>query len=157
MRQRVFASAVLGLGLALSAATAAAEDGGARSVDAAWLKGVKANDLEAVVACYAPDAVLWLPDAPEARGTKAIRDTYAGLLGANTVVDASLTDAVYQTSGDMSTAWGHFTLALKPRKGGDTVVLKGRFLSVSKNMGGKWQYVADLASAEPPPPAAAGK
>ena len=76
----------------------AAEEG-AKDVDAAWLKAVKANDVDAVVACYWPDAVMWLPDAPEARGEKAIRAAYAGLLGANTVVDASLTDAVYQTSG----------------------------------------------------------
>jgi len=145
---------VLACGLALSAA-ALAEEGGAKSVDAAWLKAIKANDIEAIVACYAPDAVLWLPDAPEARGTKAIRETYAGLLGVNSVADATLTNAVYQTAGDLSTAWGNFTLTLKPKKGGDTVVMKGRFTSVSKKAGGKWQYVADLASAEPPPPAPA--
>jgi len=145
---------VLACGLALSAA-ALAEEGGAKSVDAAWLKAIKANDIEAIVACYAPDAVLWLPDAPEARGTKAIRETYAGLLGVNSVADATLTNAVYQTAGDLSTAWGNFTLTFKPKKGGDTVVMKGRFTSVSKKAGGKWQYVADLASAEPPPPAPA--
>jgi len=154
MKTRFAGSVVLACGLALSAA-ALAEEGGAKSVDAAWLKAIKGNDVEAIVACYAPDAVLWLPDAPEARGTKAIRETYAGLLGVNAVADATLTNAVYQTSGDLSTAWGNFTLTLKPKKGGDTVVMKGRFTSVSKNAGGKWQYVADLASAEPPPPAPA--
>ncbi len=142
------------LACALGAAAALGEDG-AKAVDAAWLKAVKANDVEALVACYWPDAVMWLPDAPEARGEKAIRAAYAGLLGANTVVDASLTNAMYQTSGDLSTAWGNFMLNLKPRAGGDSVVMKGRFVSVSKKAGGKWRYVADLASVEPAPPAPA--
>jgi ketosteroid isomerase-like protein len=157
MKTRIAASVVLACGLALCAALA--EEGGAKSVDAAWLKAVKANDVDALVACYAPDAVMWLPDTPEARGSRAIRDAYAGLLGANTVVDATLTNAVYQTSGDLSTAWGHFTLSLKPRKGGDTVVMKGRFVVAARNAGGKWQYVADHASVEPvpPPPPAAAK
>ena len=152
MRRKILPLLACVFGLAAAVTMAAAEEG-AKDVDAAWLKAVKANDVNAIVACYWPDAVMWLPDAPEARGEKAIRAAYAGLLGANTVVDASLTDAVYQTSGDLSTGWGHFTLVLKPKAGGDNLVLKGRFLIVSKKSGGKWRYAADLASAEPPPPA----
>ncbi len=154
MRRRILPllACLFVFGLAAAATVGAAEEGG-KGVDAAWLKAVKANDVDALVACYWPDAVMWLPDAPEARGEKAIRAAYAGLLGANTVVDASLADAVYQTSGDLSTAWGHFTLVLKPKAGGDNIVLKGRFLNVSKKSGGQWRYAADLASAEPPPPA----
>lgn len=149
MRTR-FAAAALACGIVLSAAALRAEEG-AKSVDAAWLKAVKANDVDALVACYAGDAVLWLPDAPEARGSKAIRDAYAGLLAANTVVDATIVNAVYQTSGDLSTGWGNFTLTLKPKKGGDAVTMKGRFVDVTKKTGGKWAYVADLASADPAP------
>lgn len=149
MRTR-FAAAALAFGILLSAAALPAEDG-AKSVDAAWLKAIKANDVDALVACYAPDAVMWLPDAPEARGSKAIRDAYAGLLAANTVADASISNAVYQTSGDLSTGWGNFTLTLKPKTGGDAVTMKGRFAVVSKKKGGKWAYAADLASADPAP------
>jgi ketosteroid isomerase-like protein len=155
MRTR-FAATALACGFLLSAAALPAEEG-AKSVDAAWLKAVKANDVAALVACYAPDAVMWLPDAPEARGSKAIHDAYAGLLAANTVVDATIANEVYQTSGDLSTGWGNFTLTLKPKKGGDPVTMKGRFAVVSKKAGGKWVYAADLASADPapaPPPAA---
>ena len=69
-----------------------AADGGAKGVDAAWMKAMKANDLDAVMACYASDAVLWLPGAPEARGANAIRAAYQGFFAANTVQDAALTD-----------------------------------------------------------------
>jgi ketosteroid isomerase-like protein len=154
MRRTILA--VLACTLVLAAARAAAEDG-AKQVDTAWLKAIKANDVDALVACYAPDAVLWLPDAPEARGEKAIRATYAGLLAANTVVDASLSNVVYNTGGrntegEISTSWGNFTLVLKPKAGGANVVMKGRFLSASRPQGGRWRYIAAHASAEPSPP-----
>ena len=95
---------VLACLVGLAAGVAIAEEG-AKSLDAAWVKAMKANDVDAVVALYATDAVLWLPDAPEARGEKAIRATYAGLLAANTVVDASLSNGVYHPWGDVSTAY----------------------------------------------------
>ena len=135
------------------ARAAEAQEQGAKAVDAAWLKAVKANDVEALVACYAPDAVLWLPGAPEARGAKTIRDAYSGLLAANKVTDASIVNAAYQTSGDLSAGWGNFTLSLQPKNGGAPIIMKGRFIDVAKKIGGKWLYVADQASADPPPPA----
>jgi ketosteroid isomerase-like protein len=143
---------------ALMPLAALAADGGAKDVDAAWLKAMRANDLDGVVACYAPDAVMWFPDAPEARGTKAIRDIYMGYFSTYTVSDVTLPNSVYQTSGDLSTGWGNFTMTLQPKKGGDPVVMKGRFIDVAKRSGGKWLYVADHASATPvPPPPAAAK
>jgi uncharacterized protein (TIGR02246 family) len=134
-----------------------AQDGGIKATDAAWLKAIKANDLEALVACYAPDAVMWLPGAPEARGSKQIREAYDGLLKTFTVKGASLSNTVYQTSGDLSTGWGNFVLELQPKNGGAPGALRGRFTAVSKKIGGKWLYVADNASADPPPPPATPK
>jgi uncharacterized protein (TIGR02246 family) len=143
---------ILACVLGLAASRAAAEEG-AKSLDASWVNAMKAGDVNAVVALYAPDAVLWLPDAPEARGEKAIRATYAGMLGAYTVADASLTNAVYHPYGDVSIQWGNFTLVLKPKAGGQNVVMKGRFMSAAKKSDGQWRYIADHASAEPPPAA----
>jgi len=80
-------------------------------------------------------------------------DPYKALLDANTMTDASLTNTSYQTSGDVSAGYGNYVLTLQPKKGGAPVVLKGRFIDVAKKVGGKWVYVADLASNEPPPPA----
>ncbi len=150
MRTNGYRTGFLVFAMALAPLAAVAEDG-SKAVDEAWLKGMKTNNLEAIVACYAPDAVLWLPGAPEARGSKAIRDVYAGLLSSFTVADVSLTNAAYQTSGDLSAAWGNFAMTLQPKDGGSPVVSKGRFTSASKKIGGKWVYVADHASDEPPP------
>src|SRR4051812_1244476 len=79
---------------------------GAESVDHAWMKAMKAGDLEAVMACYAPDAALWMPGAPETSGEKAIRAAFQGLFAQNKVQDVAITDAHYKTSGNVSTGWG---------------------------------------------------
>ena len=152
MRRMILPVLAMACLLGFAAAVVTAEEG-AKALDDAWMKAMKANDVNAVVALYAPDAVLWLPDAPEARGEKAIRATYAGMLGAYTVVDASLSNAVYKPWGDVSTQWGNFTLVLKPKAGGQNVTMNGRFMSAAKKSGGQWRYIADHASAEPPPPA----
>lgn len=130
---------------------AAAPDG-AEGVDEAWRKAITGNDLNAVVSVYADDAVMWLPDAPEAKGREAIRKSYAGLLAANTVTGATLTNTHYESSGSLSVGWGNFTLTLSPKAGGDSVTLSGRFSVIAKKDGGKWVYVVDHASADPAPP-----
>jgi uncharacterized protein (TIGR02246 family) len=142
---------VLGIGAIALASTLSAQET-PKDADAAWMKAMKANDLSAVVALYAPDAVMWFPEAPEARGTDAIRKTYAGYFDAYTVADVALTNVVHQTSGDLDANWGNYMFDLRPKKGGDPVVLKGRFTAVMKKIGGKWLLVADHASATPAPP-----
>jgi uncharacterized protein (TIGR02246 family) len=152
----VLFSCVLALGLqALGDDTkkTEAKATGVKALDEAWTKAILANDLDAVVACYAPDAVLWGPGDPEAKGEKAIRDTYAGLLKDNTVKDAKLTDAHYHMVGKSSVGWGHFSLTMVPKAGGAPVTMTGRYTAVAVEKNGKWVYIADHASAEPPPPA----
>src|SRR5919201_1407358 len=84
--------------LLASALTAHAADSPTKEVDAAWIKAMKANDVDAVVKCYAPDAIAALPGAPLARGDKAIRAVYEGLLGANTVTDVSISEIGHRQS-----------------------------------------------------------
>jgi uncharacterized protein (TIGR02246 family) len=151
MRYRSAFAVVLLLVALMVTARANAADTGAQIVDAAWISAIKANDIDAVMKCYAPDAIMWLPDAPTARGAKAIRAAYEGLLSANTVKDATLSEVTYRTVGKASLAWGNFSLTLVPKAGGDQVVMKGRFTEIAERRGGKWVYIVDHASAEPAP------
>jgi uncharacterized protein (TIGR02246 family) len=151
MRYRAAFAVVLLLVALMVTARANAADSGAQIVDAAWISAIKANDIDAVMKCYAPDAIMWLPDAPTARGAKAIRAAYEGLLSANTVKDATLSEVTYRTVGKASLAWGNFSLTLVPKAGGDQVVMKGRFTEIAERRGGKWVYIVDHASAEPAP------
>lgn len=136
----------------ISCATASAAPAGAQAVDEAWRKAITANDLDGIMAVYAADAVMWLPDTPEAKGRDAIRKSYAALLAANTVTGATLANTHYQTSGDLSVGWGDFTLTLTPKDGGNLVTMTGRFSVIARNQDGKWVYVVDHASAQPAPP-----
>ena len=147
---RMLILALLFFCISFAAATAASD--GAQAVDEAWRKAIIANDLNAIIAAYADDAVMWLPDAPEAKGREDIRKSYAGLLAANTVTGATLSNTHYQTSGNLSVGWGNFTLTLSPKAGANPVTLSGRFSVIARKAGGSWVYVVDHASAEPPPP-----
>lgn len=127
---------------------------GVRAVDDAWAAAVKANDLDAVMRCYAPDAVAWLPDSPEARGDAAIRETYRALFAANRIEDAKFSDARYEKVGDRSFGWGKVQLTLVPRPSGKPVTMSGRFSEMAEKRNGRWVYLLDHASAEPAPAAA---
>ncbi len=152
----LFAAIVCGvLAGAASASAAPAAPEGVEAVDAAWMKAFKANDIEAVMACYAPDAVAWLPDSPEARGEKAIRETYRGLFAANTIQDVSASDVHYQTVGSRSVGWGRFVMTLVPKGGGKPVAAPGRFVEMAEKRNGRWVYVVDHASMDPAPTPAA--
>ena len=126
-----------------------AAETGAQSVDSSWIKAMKANDLEAVLKTYASDAVVWLPQVKEARGEKAIRSVYEGLLSANTVTEVTLSETGYRTMGKVSVGWGRFSLTLAPKSGGSPVVMTGRYTDIAEQRGGRWVYVVDHASAEP--------
>jgi len=125
---------------------------GAAAVDARWAAAVKSNDLEAVVSCYAPDAVMWLPDAAEQRGEKAIREFYKGLLTSNVVKDVVFTNTHYDSSRDLGTGWGDVSLTFQPKSGGPPMVMKGRFTVIAKRHEGQWVYAVDHASSIPDKP-----
>ena len=146
------ALAIVGIAIA----PAGAQEHGAKVVDDAWTKAANAGDVEALVALYAPDAVLYAPDSMEARGTAAIRALYSEMFAANTVSNASIT-ATYQTSGDLSTGWGTAALTMTPKAGGAAQTFSVRVTAVAKKVNGKWLYVADHASVPAGPAPAPGK
>jgi len=143
---RIAAVTVLMLAWALPCGAA---EMGPQAVDAAWVKGMKANDLDAIMKCYAPDAVAWLPDMREARGATAIRAAYQEIMSANTVKDVALMDTKYKTTGTLAAGWGKFSLTLVSKADGKTTVMTGRFNEVAERRAGKWVYIVDHASAEP--------
>lgn len=120
--------------------------GGVATVEDAWAAGMKANDLDAIMKCYASDAILYMPGAPRLVGTTAIRGAYEGWLGANTITDVQLKDRGAQTAGTMSTGWGEFDITMTPKAGGDAVHMTGRYTETAVKRAGKWVYLVDHAS-----------
>lgn len=72
------------------------------------------GDLEAAVACFAPDACLLLADGTAVHGTAAIRARLAGLIAGGAEVEIELTGVI--VAGD--TALAHERWALRPGAGG---------------------------------------
>jgi len=126
-----------------------AEDG-AKMVDDAWKAAVLAGNLDAVVALYAPDAVMYPPDAMSVVGTEAIRENWTGFLATFTVNEVSF-EGRYGTEGDVSWGAGLWKLTVTPKPDGEPMVLEGRASSVCKKIDGKWLYLVDHASMPMPP------
>lgn len=141
---------VVGLGLLGLAVPAMAQEHGAQIVDQAWAEAMKANDLEAIVALYAPDAVAYFPDG-DLQGIEAIRSYWAGFLAAFTVEDAT-NEGAYETLGDTSLGYGHWSMTAIPKAGGEPLQMQGRATVVVKKVGGRWQYQVDHASVPLAPP-----
>jgi ketosteroid isomerase-like protein len=155
MKQRI--GALIVLGLALAGRPMSGAEAGAASVDIAWREAMLANDVDKVVACYASDAVLWMPGARASHGHDAIRAAYEAFFSANNVKDVVISDTHYKESGNVSAGWGSIVMTIVPRAGGPQVVMKGRYTEVCAQDGKRWVYVADHASADPEPSAVPAK
>jgi uncharacterized protein (TIGR02246 family) len=148
MRETTKVAAALLLGLACVPAWAdevSAQD--------CFLPAFKASDADAVTACYAEDAVLWIPGQPMAKGREAIHAALAGFFAMVSIKDMTITPMGGSTVGDDATSWGTFVLVAVDRKSGAESTEVGRYVDVSRKIDGKWVYVVDHASDDPPPPA----
>ncbi len=148
-RFALIASAVLLGASALPAAMA--RPAAPVSSNACWLAAFKAGDADKVAACYAPDAVMWFPGGPVAKGRVAIRAGYEGYFTAFTIKEAQLMRMGKKAMGDSVTTWGTFKIVMSPKAGGADVTEVGRYTDVSQKIGGKWVYIVDHASDDPVP------
>jgi uncharacterized protein (TIGR02246 family) len=147
MRKTTRITLALLLGLALAPAWAQEDESAADC----FLRGFKAGDADAVAACYAADAVLWIPGQPMAKGTQQIHDSLAGYFAAYTIKDMTITKLGGSEVGDDAVAWGTFTIVAIARDTGKESTEVGRYVDVSRKIDGKWVYVVDHASDDPAP------
>jgi uncharacterized protein (TIGR02246 family) len=120
--------------------------GGPQALDEAWKTAMLAGDLDAIAACYAPDAVMIAPGAPPARGRDAILATYQAMFGGVKVVGIEFSDSHYESSGSLGAAWGTASITMTHPGAEGSMTLVASFTSVSKKIGGKWVYVVDHVS-----------
>jgi uncharacterized protein (TIGR02246 family) len=121
------------------------------AADQAWKKAMVAGDIDALVACYASDAIGWFPDTPPAKGKDAIRQAFAGMLKNNTIAVDLTNTHYYECRNDMALGWGEYTITVTPKAGGNPITATGRFSEVLRKERGKWVYVMDHASPNPAP------
>lgn len=112
----------------------------------AFMKAFRENDVEAIAALYAEDAVFYPTDTMAVKGAKDIRANFAGFLGAFTVKEAISSEVQHLTRGDLSFSWGKWGGTIVPKAGGEPIRFEGRFSDLSKLVDGKWVYILDHAS-----------
>jgi ketosteroid isomerase-like protein len=151
--RRDFATALLVAGLAAAMPVSAA--GSAGDVGDAWIKAVTASDIEAMMKLYADNAVAWFPDEPEHQGAAAIRASYKDLFDKYKVNSAALTNRHSEGDGKHESHWGNFSMAVTQKSDGRSMTWTGRYTDVTELRKGHWVYLADHASGDPPPAAAA--
>ena len=115
-----------------------------------FMAALRANDIEGLVMCYTADATNFAIDSMSGIGSESVRASWGGFFEAFTITAAELSDKHLEVSGDLAAAWGLFTITTVPAGGGDTVVIKGRYMDVAKNFDGRWLYIADHASVPVP-------
>ena len=94
-------SLLAGLCLTVLLSTPAfAADSGARALDSAFVKGVKAGDVEAVMALYASDATLYPPGEMAAKG----RDTFVLRVRGKSMIEDHIDDGDYVVVQSQNTA-----------------------------------------------------
>ncbi|WEN14243.1 nuclear transport factor 2 family protein [Rhodanobacter sp. AS-Z3] len=120
------------------------------SATACWQPAFLAGDADAVAKCYAADAVFWLPGVPTMRGRAAIREGYAGFFADIKVKSAKLVEMGRFAHGDEVSTWGTFTVVSMSKKDGKEMTEHGRYTDVSRRIDGRWVYLVDHASDDPP-------
>jgi uncharacterized protein (TIGR02246 family) len=161
-RMKAFKSTAMFVGVSLALAAMAApsfaEDPSAEvaaihAVDQVWEKAYNAGDVDTVVGLYAEHAILLPPGAPRASGKAAIRSFFASDMAASAkdgvkfVLGAKPDGGV---SGDLG--WASGTYIVKDKTG--HTIESGKYLSVSRKIGGKWLYIRDTWNSDGAPPRA---
>ena len=154
------AAALLVAGATLASLPALAADGHAADVaaleaaDQAWVKAFNSGNADAAAALYDEKGALLPPNVPAVNGRAAIRDFLAKEMAEAKKAGIAFTLGARPagaSSGDMG--WQSGSYAVKDKSG--KVLEAGKYLSVSRKVGGKWLYVRDTWNADAPPPASA--
>ncbi len=112
----------------------------------AFSAAVRANDAEAVAACYTKDATSYAVDAMVETGREAVLKSWQRFFSAYKVKDITLTDRTMEIMGDTAVAWGMFIMNVETTDEGKPIEMHGRYTDVSKKVAGQWLYVFDHAS-----------
>jgi len=147
-RSRLSATLLLCVGAMVAGVATGKEK--AKSAADCFTPAFKAGNADAVAACYADNAILWLPGGPMAQGRTAIRDGFAGFFAKSTIKDITISPIGHERMGNSMASWGTFTVRMVDKATGVETTEHGRYTDVSKKIGGRWLYVVDHPSDDPP-------
>jgi ketosteroid isomerase-like protein len=124
--------------------------------NAAFSTAMKAGDVNALMASYAPNATVMPPNMAPMSGSANIRTGFTGMLGMGKPTEFTITMDKIVVDGDMAVEHGHYVWA---SAGPNNTVMAdtGKYLGHWHRMNGKWMMVDDIWNsnrpAMPAPPA----
>jgi uncharacterized protein (TIGR02246 family) len=132
--------------------TRAADEKAIRDQETAAEQAWNAKDVDKVVALYADDATLMLPNAPGMTGKAAIGAAFKGAIAdPNFALSIQNTSAEASKSGDLGFVRGSYTVHASDPKTKKATMEKGNYVIVYKKQAdGSWKIVADTAIPEAP-------
>ncbi len=105
-----------------------------------WIDGMKSGDAKRIASSYAEDAVDCSPAGECVRGHAAIEREYRDRVQkTGRASAASVTSQGSVQQGDFVYEWGEGQASFA-----DRTRVAGRFLTVWRNRGGKWQIIRNL-------------
>lgn len=110
-----------------------------------WQAAMNAGDVEAIAAMYTEDARRMPYQAPAVQGRAAIAKNIQETLDQG-ITSVELTHGGSETHGNMG--WAHGTYKLMTADG--TLVQEGKWMNVTKKVGGKWHIAADIWNTDAP-------
>lgn len=108
-----------------------------------FMAAARAGNVDRLMDFYSDSAVVLAPNVPAITGRDAVRQFWAGHLGAANVDVKLMTDDVTQ-SCDMAAERGRYELTITPKPGGEPVHGSGKYVVVWRKLNGQWRAVEDI-------------
>jgi uncharacterized protein (TIGR02246 family) len=132
--------------------TRADDEKAIRDQEAAALLAWNSKNVDQIVALYAEDATLMLPNAPLLKGKQAMTPVLKeALADPNFSLEIKNTSAEASKGGDLGFVRGSYVVHQSDPKTKKAMMEKGNYVIVYKKQGdGSWKIVADTAIPEAP-------
>lgn len=120
------------------------------AANARFLEAFKRGDKAGMVANYADDAIVMMPNEEAWRGRDGLDRGFGGFLSQMSFKDGSATTADVVLAGDLAVETGTFAWTLQP-KAGPEIKDKGKYLTVWRRQpDGTWKIVRDINNTDLP-------
>jgi uncharacterized protein (TIGR02246 family) len=133
-----------------------AEEQAIRAQGRRYLQGAADKDPAAIASVFAKDGAFLFPGMPLVQGQSALRETFGSLMqtpGFSLTFEPTRIEVAQ--AGDLAYEVGTYRLQMEPP--GGRVDDTGKYVSVWKKAGDKWEMVVDAPSTDLPAPGATGR
>jgi uncharacterized protein (TIGR02246 family) len=146
--------ALAALAIMAFASTARSQRSDARAIrelSDQWQRDIAAQNVDAIVALHAPDAVIMLSHAPLTTGSTAIRGLYGDMLKTPGLVLHWTPTKIEVASPTVATEYGTYTESYDTPQGKATDA--GNYVTIWHKINGKWRVALDAPNTATPLPA----